>query len=183
MRPRQNCRHFADDIFKGVFLNENVCPLLKISLKFFPIVSTGKITALVQIMAWRRPNDKPLSEPMPVRLLTHTDIYIYIYIYIYVTWPQRVDTYMYGVYNMIRHHMISGNINLSTLQKGLYLRHCTREYPLEKKHLLLNNGEVSDNAFTAVEWKHVGYITWFCFVLFNALLNIVKWTLLLTSFG
>ena len=27
--------------------------------------------SLVQVMAWRRPGDKPLSEPMMVRLLTH----------------------------------------------------------------------------------------------------------------
>ena len=37
-------------------------------------VPKGPITnipALVQIMAWRRPGDKPLSEPMMVRLPTH----------------------------------------------------------------------------------------------------------------
>ena len=32
------------------------------------------ISALNQIMAWRRPGDKPLSEPMVFRLLTHTCI-------------------------------------------------------------------------------------------------------------
>ena len=31
----------------------------------------NNIPALVQIMAWRRPDDKPLSEPMMVSLLTH----------------------------------------------------------------------------------------------------------------
>ena len=31
----------------------------------------NNIPALVQIMAWRRPGDKPLSEPMMVNLLTH----------------------------------------------------------------------------------------------------------------
>ena len=31
----------------------------------------NNIKALVQIMAWRRPGDKPLSEPMLVSLLTH----------------------------------------------------------------------------------------------------------------
>ena len=30
----QNGRHFADDIFRGIFLSENVCNLIKISLKF-----------------------------------------------------------------------------------------------------------------------------------------------------
>ena len=31
----------------------------------------NNIPALVQIMAWRRTGDKPSSEPMIVRLLTH----------------------------------------------------------------------------------------------------------------
>ena len=44
---------------------------LKISLKFVPKVRINNIPALVQIMAWRRPGDKPLSEPMMVSLLTH----------------------------------------------------------------------------------------------------------------
>ena len=69
---RQNGRHFADDLFKCIFLNENVWISNKISLKFVPKGSINNIPALVQFMAWRRPGDKPLSEPMMVRLLTHT---------------------------------------------------------------------------------------------------------------
>ena len=80
LRPRQNGRHFADDIFRRIFLNENVCISLKISLKFVPKVRINNIPALVQIMAWRRPGDKPLSEPMMISLLTH----------IYVIRPQWV---------------------------------------------------------------------------------------------
>ena len=38
---------------------------------FVPKGSITKVPALVQIMAWRRPGDKPLSEPMMVSLLTH----------------------------------------------------------------------------------------------------------------
>ena len=34
LRQRQNGRHFADEIFKCIFLNENVWISLKISLKF-----------------------------------------------------------------------------------------------------------------------------------------------------
>ena len=34
LRPRQNGRHFADDTFKHIFLNENVRISIKISLKF-----------------------------------------------------------------------------------------------------------------------------------------------------
>ena len=34
LRPRQNWRHFADDTFKRIFLNDNVRISIKISLKF-----------------------------------------------------------------------------------------------------------------------------------------------------
>ena len=81
LRPRQNRRHFADDIFKCIFLNENVWILINISLKFVPKRSIDHIPALVQIMAWRRPGDKPLSEPMMISLPTH----------ICVTRPQWVN--------------------------------------------------------------------------------------------
>ena len=69
--PRQNGLHFPDDIFKFVFLDENVWISLKISLKFVTMERINNIPALVEIMAWRRPGDKPLSEPMIVRLQTH----------------------------------------------------------------------------------------------------------------
>ena len=81
LRPRQNGRHFADDIFKYIFLNANVWIPITISLKFVPEGPIDNIPALVQIMAWRRPGDKPLSEPMMLSLLTH----------ICVTRPQWVN--------------------------------------------------------------------------------------------
>ena len=81
LRPRQNGRHFADDIFKCIFLNENVWISIKISLKFVPKGRINNIPSLVQIMVWRRPGDKPLSEPMMVSLPTH----------ICVTRPQWVN--------------------------------------------------------------------------------------------
>ena len=81
LRQRQNGRHFADDTFKPIFLNENIQISIKISLKFVPKVPINNIPSLVQIMAWRRPGDKPLSEPMMVCLLTH----------ICVTRPQWVN--------------------------------------------------------------------------------------------
>ena len=55
LRPRQNGRHFADDIFKGIFLNENFLIRIKFSLKFVPKGPINNIPALVRIMAWRRP--------------------------------------------------------------------------------------------------------------------------------
>ena len=66
LRPRQDGRHFPDDIFKCIFLNENKWISLKISLKFVLKGPINDIPALVQIMARRRPGDKPLSEPMMV---------------------------------------------------------------------------------------------------------------------
>ena len=71
LRPRQNGRHFADDTFKRIFVNENVRVLIGISLKFVPKGPIDNIPALAQIMAWRRPGDKPLPEPMMVCLPTH----------------------------------------------------------------------------------------------------------------
>ena len=83
LRPRQNGRHFPNDIFnKCIFVNENVWISIKTSLSFVPRGPINNILTLVQIMAWRRPGDKPLSEPMLVCLLTH----------ICVTRPQWVNT-------------------------------------------------------------------------------------------
>ena len=81
LRQRQNGRHFADDTFKRIFLNENVGISIKISLKFVHKGPINNIPALVQIMAWRRWGDKPLSESMMVNLLTHK----------WVTRPQWVN--------------------------------------------------------------------------------------------
>ena len=36
MSPGQNGRHFADDIFRCIFMNEKFYILIKISLKFIP---------------------------------------------------------------------------------------------------------------------------------------------------
>ena len=71
LRPRQNRCHFADNVFKCNFLNENAWIPIKISLKFVPKGPINNIPALVQIMAWRQTGNKPLSGPMMVRLPTH----------------------------------------------------------------------------------------------------------------
>ena len=86
LRPRQNGRHFADDTFKRIFLNENFRISIKISLKFVPKGPINNIPVLVQIMAWRRSGDKPLCEPMMASLLIH----------ISVTRPQWVKTIALG---------------------------------------------------------------------------------------
>ena len=82
----KNRRHFADDIFNRVFDNENFRISIAFSLKCVPKGPINNIPALVQIMAWRRPGDKPLSESMMVSLPTH----------ICVTRPQWVKLYLPG---------------------------------------------------------------------------------------
>ena len=71
LRPRQNGRHFADDTFKRILLKENVRISIKFSLKFVPKSPIDNVPTLFQIMAWRLPADKPLSEAMTVSLLAH----------------------------------------------------------------------------------------------------------------
>ena len=71
---RQNGRHFADNNFKHIFLTENVRIPIKISLKFVPKGQINSFPSLFQIMAWRRPGDKPLSESMMLWLLTHMSL-------------------------------------------------------------------------------------------------------------
>ena len=110
MRPRQNGCQFADDIFKCILLNENVWIRIKDSLKFVPKVPINNIPALVQIMAWRRPGDKPLSEPMLVSLLMH----------ICVTLPQWVNWFdltceYHGKMTLKRHY--PENISLHLIWK------------------------------------------------------------------
>ena len=68
LRPRQNGCRFADCRLEWSFVNENVWIPIKILLKFVPYWPVNDIPVLVQVMAWRRPGDKPLSEPMMVRL-------------------------------------------------------------------------------------------------------------------
>ena len=77
----------ADDIFKCIFLNENVWNPIKISLKFVPKGPINNNPSLVQIMVWRRPSTKPLSEPIMGSLLTH----------LRVTRPQWVQTVFRGI--------------------------------------------------------------------------------------
>ena len=85
LRPRQNGHLIPVDIFKRIFLNENIWISISISVKFFLNSPINSIPALVQIMAWRRPGGKPLSEPMMVSLLTYIHIHIYIYVCVCVS--------------------------------------------------------------------------------------------------
>ena len=61
---------FLDDSFKCINMNTNVLIAIEVSLKFVHKGPINNIPALVQIMAWRRPGDKPLHVTTMVNLLT-----------------------------------------------------------------------------------------------------------------
>ena len=63
----------ADNIFKRIFMNENVRISIQISLKFVPKGSIDNKPALAEVMAWCLLGAKPLSEPMLTRF---TDAYM-----------------------------------------------------------------------------------------------------------
>ena len=63
-RPRQNSRHFAEDSFKFIFLDENCCILIQILLKFVPKGPFNSKPTSVHQMARRRAGDKLLFKTM-----------------------------------------------------------------------------------------------------------------------
>ena len=105
LRLRQNGYHFPDDIFRCIFLKENLWISIKISLKFIPTGAINNISALVQIIAWRRPGDKLLSEPMMIILPAH----------IYVTRPQWVNSVCNSLPNVVHYKFDIVASNSSTV--------------------------------------------------------------------
>ena len=136
LRPRQN-GPFPDDIFKWIFLNENVWIPIKISLKFVPKGPINNITAMVQIMAWRRPGDKPLSEPMMVSLPTH----------ICVAWPQWVNWYCAITYCITK--------KVDPLFMCTYIYVCIWMFSYSTKHNMWYNGNSKKS--TSTGYKHLSW--------------------------
>ena len=111
--------------FKCIFLDENIWIAIYISLRIVPKGSINNITALVQIMAWRRPGDKPLSEPMMVRLPTH----------ICVTRPRRVNT--------LRSKQIAHGISKFIGVNNDFVKvHCFFQWPYKKQGSIGVNSEL-----------------------------------------
>ena len=82
---RDEMNNISQTTFSNVFSSMKMFQFrLKFHWRLFPRVQLT--IALVQIMAWRRSGDKPLSEPMIVRLPTH----------ICTTRPQWVTTLTSG---------------------------------------------------------------------------------------
>ena len=146
LKPRQNGRHFADDILKCIFFIENILNSIHISLNCLPKGQINNIPALIQIMAWRRPGDKPLSEPMMISLLTH----------ICFTRPQLVNNYrpvsvlnvFSKVYERLSYNRLFKYLNkhkiLYELQFGYREKHST-----ELAHIYLIEKMISErNEFT-----------------------------------
>ena len=67
-RPGQNGCHFADDIFKNMFLYKTSI-LIQIALKYLSMNPINDKSSSVQIMAWHRIGAKPLSELMMVHFI------------------------------------------------------------------------------------------------------------------
>ena len=65
LRPEQNGQHFADNIFKCVFLKWNNCILIRISLKFVP----------------EGPIDQSHNAPVPYPTIQHirTEMWIFLF--------------------------------------------------------------------------------------------------------
>ena len=103
IRLRQNGCHFADNIFKCIFLNEIIWISIKLSLKFVPEGPMNYIPALVQIMAWCWLDDKPSSESMLVNLLMH----------ICATWPQWVNNCSVRINQLILRSLLQQMLLLS----------------------------------------------------------------------
>ena len=62
--PGQTGHHFADGIFKCIFMNEKSRISIRTSLKYVPKGPVDNKSALVQAVACRQTGDKPLPEPM-----------------------------------------------------------------------------------------------------------------------
>ena len=92
----QNGRYFPDDIFKCILWMKIYEFRLGFHWSLF-LRQINDIPALVLIMAWRPPGDRPLSETMMVRLLTHTC----------VTRPQWVNTVLHAALDIMSSHIIT----------------------------------------------------------------------------
>ena len=116
-------------IFQTEFLNAfSWMKMYKIHLKFVPKSPINNIPALVQIMAWHRSSDEPLSQPIIVSVLTH--LYVARPQWInHATWHQRCGSTLYTVmacclmaqsHYVHRQHAISWtNVDESSVNKML----------------------------------------------------------------
>ena len=92
LRPWEDDRHFADNIFTCIFLYEKVWISINIPLKFVPKGQINKIRARAGIKAWCRPGDESLSESMMVNLTTHVCVTQPNELTVFGTYRRRCET-------------------------------------------------------------------------------------------
>ena len=127
------------------FFNENCCILIKSSLKYVRKGPIDNNPTLVQIMAWRRTGDKPLSEPMMISLSTH----------ICVTQPQLVKGDCGPSYNDLTRNTsdyIDGSVKDCSISSALAMEiQCS--FALSHRHHVVTLVQVM------VRWLFGGYET------------------------
>ena len=135
LRLRQNECHFTDDIMKCIFMIKYISISINISMKFVPNGPINTIPALVHMMAWRRPGDKPLYEPMMFSLLMQNGITQpqWVYKFLWLTFSQIVTinttyvTPMGKVYGIFLEFILSSklyiHLNAAICNNGSYISH------------------------------------------------------------
>ena len=97
--PGQIGRHFADDIFKRLLMNEKLCISIRISLKFVPKGPIDNKSALVQVMAWCRTGNKLLPEPMMSQFtdayMRHKGDELTVHFLTQINWNERILIVLY----------------------------------------------------------------------------------------
>ena len=71
LMPKQNGHQFTG-IFPYIFIKENFCILIPISLKFVPEDPTRNKSVLFQAMALLQKGDRPLTDPMLTQIYNAT---------------------------------------------------------------------------------------------------------------
>ena len=131
--------------FICIFVNENICILIQISLKFVPNGQNNKILALVWLMAFHRPGNKPLFEPMKVSLPMH----------ICITWPQWVNVHMSGLVCCYQNVVITAVESFNNILKYalgiLYVKYFIHE---SKTYIWLTKGSLT---YSTIGCDHCGY--------------------------
>ena len=134
LRLRQNGRHWPDNTFKCIILNENVWIVNKISLKFVPKGPIDGKSSLGQIMAWRRAGAEAI--------IWTNDGHIYTYIYAPLSlnelndlrpiWPLQSSCMPWAVpwlmnptcISLDKHSFLASLLSLQIIHGHSGLRHC-----------------------------------------------------------
>ena len=112
----------ADDNFKCIFLNENDCIPIQISLKFLSRNPIYKKPALIQVMPWRQTGESNYlnqcwsSEPTHICGTTGDEITLFAPFYIrplnlsYVVWVKTISQCLYLLNGRTSHRKISWSL-------------------------------------------------------------------------